>query len=81
MSGLDLEILCGVGGKRSEGLGCGVGEGDVVVDEGDEATTTRACSVVSKCCVSRKFGCVVSLCELSFLDESNVYVVLVEQLL
>ena len=59
-------------------MSCSVGEGDVTVDEGDEATTTPACSVVSKCCVSRKFGCMVSLFELTFLDECNVYVVVFE---
>ena len=50
-----------------------------MVHEGDEATTTPACSVVSKCCVSRKFWCMVSLFELNFLDECNVYVVLCEE--
>ena len=67
-----------VRGERGEGLGCCVGEGDVVVYEGDEATTTPACSVSSKYCVSRKFGCVVFVCEFSVLDESNVYVVVFE---
>ena len=48
MGGLDLEVLGRVRGKRGDGLSCGVGEGDTFVYEGDEATTTPACSVLSK---------------------------------
>ena len=59
-------------------MSCGVGEGDVSVHEGDEATTTPACSVLSECCVSRKFRCMMSLFEFSFLDKCNVYVVVLE---
>ena len=80
VGGLDFYCLCWVRGERGEGLCCRVCEGDMFVNEGDEATTTRACSVVSECCVSRKFWCMMSLCELSFLNEGNVDFVLFEQL-
>ena len=48
VGGLDFEVLGWVGGKRGDGLCCGVGEGDAFVYEGDEATTTPACSVLSE---------------------------------
>ena len=54
LGGLDFEGLSGIGGERGEGLGCGVGEGNGMFHEGDEATTTPACSVLSEYCVSRK---------------------------
>lgn len=73
-----FECLGGVGGEGGSYLGSGVGERDVFVYEGDEATTTPACSVVSECCVSRKLWCMVSRAEFSFLDEGNMYVVLFE---
>ena len=50
----------------------------VFVHEGDEATTTPACSVMSESCVIRKLGCVVFfVVEFSFLNQCYVYVVVV----
>ena len=70
--------MCGVCWKGSRYLGSGVGEGNVFVYEGDKATSTPACSVVSECCVSRKLRCIVLWPEFSFLDEGNVNVMVFE---
>ena len=75
---LDFESVCGVIEESCSKFGCGVCEGNVFVHEGDEATTTSACSVVSESCVIRKLGCVVSVgVEFSFLNQCYVYVVVV----
>ena len=48
------------------------------VHDGDEATTTPACSVMSESCVIRKLKCVVSVgVEFSVLSQCYVYVVFV----
>ena len=50
----------------------------VLVHEGEEATTTPACSVMSGSCVIRTPGCMVSVeVEFSFLNQCYVYVVIV----
>ena len=75
---LDFESVCGVVGEGCCQFVCGVCEWKVVVHEGDEATTTPACSVMAESCVIRKLGCVVSVgVEFSFLNQCYVYAVTV----
>ena len=76
--GLEFESFCGVVGEGCGNFSCSVCEWDMFVYEGDEATTTPACSVESESCVIRKLGRVVFyVIEFSFLNQCYVYVVIV----
>ena len=75
---LEFESVCGIVREGCSDLCCGVYEWNVFVHEGGEATTTPACSVMSKKCVIRKLECVVSVgVEVSFLNQCYVFVLIV----
>ena len=59
----------------SDGLGSGVGEGDVLVDECDEATASTPGAVLSDCGVVGEIWSVMPVFKFGFLDESGMDVV------
>ena len=75
LGGLYFQSPGGVWRKCSNGLGSGVGEGNVLVDECDEATAPTPGAVLTDCGVVVEFWGVVPVLEFGFLDKGGMDVV------
>ena len=75
LGGLYFQSPSWIWRECGNGLGSGVGEGDILVDECDEATAPTPGAVLTDCGVVREFWGVVPVLEFGFLDESGMDVV------